>query len=509
MLNLRRSEFSLTLGVALLFGLSLVPVSQLVLVRVANRTNLLATTTLIVAFLVVLPIWISLLLKKNLLGALIIETILLNVTGRAGEIAGIVAFEDADGYQQVISVTTFMILFALFFAFPKATRESRQRNRIVESLLLCFAAVTTVSQFINHRPAEAFWLSIGGAWQYVALYYLFVAAVLDVASVRRLLAAIVVTMACAVIVRMALYNQGLFVPAWMTDGAYITAADGYARVVSVSFGSIYYAGYLAVTLFIALYIVRTAKGKPAALMAGAGLVVIAAELVSTFTRGAWLTVGFIALLPLWKRERKVSALVAAAIAIACVVFSARVLSLLQERELYIDSRVMDLPSVADRFELWRLSAPHVFDNFGFGHGMGKYLTFQTSISSGQYESSHNLLLDLSQGAGAIAAGIFVAMFIVVVSRVWRRTRFDDEAGCVSRYLLLALSGWFFFANTTALSVLYYVPYESTCIFYLLLFSADAVAGYPSDGVVALRTMDKERPLWRRSTLAASRATAHA
>ena len=105
--------------------------------------------------------WVTVVLLHRYTVALAGFMILLVATGRAQDVVGVTGYVAADGFQQVISVTTAMILFlgVVVLADKGGGRYRSVLSDRVFQILLLFAVFTTISQFLNHPPVRALWPS--------------------------------------------------------------------------------------------------------------------------------------------------------------------------------------------------------------------------------------------------------------------------------------------------------------------------------------------------------------
>lgn len=440
---------------------------------VQGRVGASFGAVVVVVFLAAAAIWLGLLAAQRFLQALGLLLVLLNITGRADEIVSVKAFSIEGGFDQKLSVTTalMLLLFVGVFISGKMNMKLQTRSaRQFEIWLWAFAILLTTSQLINHDPRSAILLSIGGVWQYVALFYVMIAAVSSTADARRLLRCLVWTIFVSIAFRLAVRGEGFFV----IDPA------GFRRLSSVSFGSEdYYAGYVVLVLIVALYLLRTASSLSAKIGWAAAIVGLGLELANTFTRGAMLSLLFIPALALWRGERRFAAALIAAVILVGVVAYGPIMEILTYREMYLDKRLLDVPGVSARLWLYGQFVPHFFDHFGWGYGIGRYLMFSDATHyDGRELVVHSMTMELAQMAGAWTALVFLGMFGSLVRYVWRRGCNSNEPDAIlARYCLLGLIVWFTFANTTAVSILCYTPYEATTLMYVVLFTAALIPEY--------------------------------
>ena len=410
--------------------------------------------------------WVTVVLLHRYTVALAGFMILLVATGRAQDVVGVTGYVAADGFQQVISVTTAMILFlgVVVLADKGGGRYRSVLSDRVFQILLLFAVFTTISQFLNHPPVRALWLSLGGAWQYVALYVVASAAIDSDEDAHVLVRSLVLTVLIGVGLRILISGQA-FLP--ITEEGVFWRARGYAFGPAASYG-----GILAVSAILALYLSRAALDFRGVVLWTLVVVVIALELISTGTRGAALSLIAVGFLFFWKGERLYAVGVGSVVVMASFALGPNLLGIFQQRPIYLDSRILDLPNVVGRWELIQLHLPHFFDGWGFGYGIGRQLSlFVTSVD--QVLPAHNIFLLVSQNAGGLAALAFMAVVLLSAWRLWKSAIIVQNlrAKQMLVYIFVALSAWLIFANTTGISITYYYPYEVNILFLVVVFVA--------------------------------------
>jgi hypothetical protein len=458
--------------------------------KVITRTGEVFSGLVIIVSLVIFPLWIWLILRGDFLKALGLQILLLNISGRAGDLFGVVAYASGTGFEQKVSLTTLMIFFLFFYLLMVQARLRKPEHsfKIFEGLLWMFAILTTISQFVNHTAFTAFWLSIGGIWQYVALFYVVSAIVKSQNDIRYLVKCIVWTILFSILFRIGIRGQMFLV---MDAGFH-----SYQRLGSVSFGpSVYYAGYVALVIILAFYLLRTAQKRSTQVGWIMVLGILLIELLITFTRGGILALLFLALLPLWKQQRTyfakiiISALLSSALLssalLSFTVLGQKLVELINYRGLFLGVHLLETESVAIRLWLCQVSLPHFFDRFGLGYGIGNALYFSnTAYYLGRELPTHSMILETSQMAGGIAALILIAIYGFVWWQLWQISRREGTAlTTTATFFLVALLSWFFFANTTGVGILVYAPYEATILMYLVLFMASSLFSVGSIGSI--------------------------
>jgi hypothetical protein len=413
-----------------------------------------------------LPFWIVETIWGNLQKVFGHFLLILPFTARASRLIGINAFETGDWIQR-ISITTFLLFLLLIKISPKqiALRRKEKPFQVFEVLLWSFAIVSTISQFVNHSSLHsAFWLSLGGMWQFVALFYVISMIIHSEKDARQILKYMVLSVLMGIVVRIA------------TSGEIFTFLPGgtYGRLDgTTAFGpAVSYGGYLAFIIIICAYVIRSSQKMTMILLWGFATLILFFEMLNTFTRGATLSLSFIILLALWKSERRFLAKFGIMLLPVFIVFWPMIISLLTLRPIYFSYEFFEIPSVADRLKLMELQAPQFFDNMGLGYGIGIEFLFGGVIKGG-YVGAHNLILIICTEVGGIAALIFLIIICYAMYRLILLSKVE-QGSVIAKYLVVALASWFFFANTTSTGIMYYYPYEGTMLFYIALFMSVAL-----------------------------------
>ncbi|PYS49190.1 MAG: hypothetical protein DMF68_10820 [Acidobacteria bacterium] len=441
---------------------------------------------------VAVPIWFMLLVRGNYLRALGLQILLLPLTYRALSVISIPAYDDGT-FVQRISLTTFMLLmFWLWLLFTKVSMARHPVLRVFEILLLMFGMLTTISQLANHTFSSAILLSIGGAWQFIALFYILCSVVREGKDVELLLKCIAWAFIIAIIDRIGYGGEGFLVhaPADLSQISPHALAGEFVRVGSGAFGFAQsYGGYLSFVSILELYFVQSAPSRWWAVLWIITILTLIFEMFNTFTRGATLALLFVSMLLLWRETRRFFMKIVMVIGILMFTWLGTLLvDLATVRQLELTPGfLLSDPNSVSRMDLYVQSLPHFFDNWGLGYGIGKPLIFYTD---GVGEAvSHNTIFDLSQGVGGLATVLFLLMFFIALKHLYQTTKRAAAAreARLSIYMFVGLAGWFFFANTTSTSLVYYYPYEATLIFYTVMFLAilmPTLKGMRTDSVLA-------------------------
>lgn len=411
--------------------------------------------------LLLVPLFIVLLLRGSMVAVMSLYIICLPAIYR---FRGFWAIEvRPNNYQspELVSVTTFLIfvLLIIFIARGYKLRKSGNFYRTIECLLWGYVILGTTSQFVNLDISSAFWLSLKGLWQYLALFYLMSGAINDRNDINLILKAVVISIAIGIVFRQGTHGVGFAFEDLNSGG--LLRIDGGAFGPAVSYG-----GYLAFVSVISLYLARSAHKRFQRLLWLLFTALIVFELVNTHTRGAMLSLILIPLLIIFPRERK---FILPTILIGTLIFillsaTTEISNLISQRNFSLSVSLLNDPNAQIRFELWKLSLPHVFDRFGLGYGIGNALNMITSRSE-RALPSHNLVFELTQYVGAFSTLCFLALYVVTLVRAGRYANRSSQLA----YSFIALSVWFVFANTTSTSILYYYPCEATILMFTILF----------------------------------------
>ena len=399
---------------------------------------------------------------------------LLPFTRRGADFIYISAWTTPDGYQEKVSLTTFMLFFFSFFLLCKRKGKGLPGKQSYRGfiLLVCMAFWVTVMQFSHHDLFSAFWLSCSSVWQYVALGYIVSVSVESFSDIRKIVWSLCIVILETILIRMAVFNQGIIV----SDAggpAYEQLGEDYARVGSIAFGGIYYAGYLVTIIYLALYLLKSASNSYIRLFCAATVGLFFCDLLGTFTRGAWLGALFICLLAFWKRERIFGLLVLGAIAITIVADWSVLQPMFTTRLTFSVNDFADV-SLDTRLILWHDNVMRFIGDpwsIFFGYGIGLAPMTASAYMANTYLSTHNILLEMTATCGIAAPALLLSLLgytFIKLAKLSRMALLKQESE-MAIYLFLALLTWFWFANSTALDVLYYVPYEATILFYTIVF----------------------------------------
>lgn len=425
--------------------------------------------------------WGFLLVTGKYRAALGFQILLLPMSGRVQRLFGIVAYRIPSAqFAQKISITTFMILvFLVVLLLQRIPMRRKDKSfRIIEFLLWGFVLLGTVSQFVNHALWSAFWLSLGGLWQFAAWFYIISALIRTPEDMRYLMKCIVIVMLLSIAFRI-LARGDTFLVTYSESisnlGQIVLSASQYVRIGSVTFGPpVYYGGYLALVIFAALYLMRSSPTRLVQLvwlfLAG----ILFFEMINTFTRGASLSLLAFGLLLLFKNQRRFACRVILMLIPVIVLLGFSIWRLISYTGIYFDSRMLRTPSVLGRWQLLHLHFSHFFDRFGFGYGIMNQLQLAVP-STGLKRPPHNTIIGLSQCVGAFSTLFFVAMLAYIVMQLYRIARNTESS--IAAFWFVAIVGWIVFSNTTGPPITYYIPYESVLLMYSVLFSGAVFIAY--------------------------------
>ncbi len=398
--------------------------------------------------------------------ALFVSIVIFPFTFYAGRAAGIRAFSVPD-FDQFLGLST-LLLLSLFVILLVTGRVRRPRGTIARSIeltLWAFAIALTASQIATHTPLEALLLSIGAAWQFVALFYLLTSLIVRERDLFGLLNAMFLFSVLNIVVRVVAKGESFFVSlSSPTAGDSSTFGADVGRVGSGALGpAMSYAGYLAmfITLALGVYFV-TRKAVYLAYIA-----VMLMELLNTFTRGGLFVLFLLALLLVFRRTRpatlKLILPLVGLLAVSWPIIGAYVVF----RGFSFD--VMNLGNFSLRVELTRLFLSDYRFNW-WGNGILRLTMFE--LRSWLIVPIHNAYLEVLDECGPLVFGLFVLLSILVVIAAIRACRQSRAGNICDRalaglapFVLIALLQWIVYANTTSTSILAYYPYEGTAVFW--------------------------------------------
>jgi hypothetical protein len=387
----------------------------------------------------------------------------------AGRAAGIRAFDIPD-WDQRVGLSTFLIvaLFGGVMYSGRLRRPFRGLSRWIERFLWIYAITLTISQFATHEPFAAVFLSIGAAWQFVCLFYLLVSLIRRDRDVIALLNSIFIFSLLNVVVRVIAKGEGLFISlSSPTAGNAVTFGADVGRVGSGALGpGASYAGYLSLLITLALGMYFITRSRIYLLYVVFSFV----EMVNTFTRGALLVLGLLALLVAFQRTRAITLKIGALAVVAGMVAWPVLYPYLIFRGF--SWNVMQVNNFALRVELTEMFFRAYTFNW-WGNGILLQTRFQ--LTPWLVVPIHNAYLEVLDTCGV---GAFAAFCILSFLAVWNAFRVSIMNFRASRYsvtariapfVLVALLQWIVFANTTSTSVLGYYPYEGTAMFWVVVF----------------------------------------
>jgi hypothetical protein len=420
-------------------------------------------------------IWIMLVIKRKLLYALGLQILMLPMTFYSQNIYAIVAYS-FEGFVQKISLTTFLIFSFLIIILIMKKLPPRAPSQLnFEICLWIFALLSTFSQLINFPFVNAILLSLGGVWQFVALYYILRALIKKYKDVQFLIKCIILSVLIGIVVRIGYTGKGFLVKSTIDlvkSSPHVVAGE-FTRIGGAAFGYAQsYGGYLSFVALLSLFFIQSNKSIYKRLAWGSVIVIFLFEMINTFTRGAVFEMFFALLLLFWKDTRRFSLKLFAIFGVLFSFSSNWLLGLIQIRGFGLSlNYFLNNPNVMSRINFGIAAIPHFFDKIGLGYGIGNPLIFYSPLFGER--GAENLILHLSQSVGGIATIFFIILFFSSIRRLYKISvrSSSSEKKRMAIYLLIALLGWFFFANTTSTSIVCYHPYEATILFYLVMFMA--------------------------------------
>jgi hypothetical protein len=385
----------------------------------------------------------------------------------AGRAAGILAYEIPD-FDQRVGLSTFLVcgLFLIMLLRGKLRRPTGSLSRSIEWLVWIFAISVTIGQFVTHDAWAATFLSIGAAWQFLALFYVLVAVVRRDADVFALLNSLFLFSLFNVLVRVIAKGEPLIVSLSSSSaGTSGTFGSDAGRVGSGALGpAVSYAGYLTILITLALGVFFVSRRRIYLVYCVAMFV----ELLNTFTRGGLFVLGLLGLLLWFKRTRKIAVKVTIAAAIVLAIAWPFVYRYATLRGFSF--QVTNVSTFQLRVELTKMFLNDYHFSW-WGNGILRQTIFQlTPWLSVPIHNAYLEILDVCGIVPTIAFSLISILALVAAFRVasLHRTRGARASLRIAPFAFIALLQWIIFANTTSTSVLAYYPYEGTAIFWILI-----------------------------------------
>ncbi|HEX7191439.1 MAG TPA: hypothetical protein VF381_07685 [Thermoanaerobaculia bacterium] len=385
----------------------------------------------------------------------------------AGRAAGIKAFEIPD-FDQRIGLSTFLILvmYLVLLVRRRLRRPPHGVPRAIEFFFWVYAVTVTISQFATHDAFAAVTLSVGAAWEFLALFYIVISLIRRDHHVVALINTIFIFSLLNILVRVVAKGESLFV-SLSSENAGDAMAYG-ADVGRVGSGALgpgaSYAGYLAifVTLALGMYFI-TRRG----IYLGYAVMMLV-EMVNTFTRGAFFVLGLLVLLVAFRRTRvitlKIAGLLLAGMALTWPIL-----------RKYIEVRGFSFnPMRVNTFYLRVLLTQRFFHEYQFswwGNGILQQTFFE--LRPWLIVPIHNAYLEILDTCGILPFASFTIMTLLMAWYGFRVSvkRSGQVRDLVSMrlapFVLITLLQWILFANTTSTSVQAYYPYEGIAIFWIV------------------------------------------
>lgn len=409
-------------------------------------------------------IWLWLLfIKKDYLKALLLQIVAFPLTYKVKNAFAILAYDPGFGTPQKISATSFLIM-ALFciLSFQGVIKRPKDREwRVFEKLILLYAISLTAVQFFNHSFHSAVWLSIGGIWQFILLFYMLSSLITSYDKIVLLLNSLIGFTFVNILMRCFSEEQVLFQQ--LMSGVIRVGAGAMGPAVS-------YGGYLAVMITIAFALYRIKNNALYLVIA----VIFFAELLNTFTRGAFLTLFFLLLIPFWQVERKFIFRITIMLIPILLLTSKTIWEFASYRGLSFSLDVFKLTGVSSRIDIISNYFANHFNFSLIGNGIGNLTQVWGQYGAGyRLLPPHNLPIALIDQTGIIVALLFILSFSYACYVLFKNSKnitiYNKKTSILSTYLFIALIQWFFFANTTSTLLNWYYPYEASAIFWIVLF----------------------------------------
>ena len=395
-------------------------------------------------------------------------------TARAFGITAYTLESDIAPFDQRLGLTTGFLLFLVLVLLlrHRLKRPNNRVGRTLEYLMWGYCITITLSQFANHSPSSAFLLSIGAAWQYLALFYLIISLITTQKDVLDLLNAIILMSLLNIVVRVLAQGQGLIInPASLLAGGFENLGTYGSEVGRVGSGALgpygSYAGYLAVLITLGFGVYWFTGRKIYLLYMAIEFV----ELLNTFTRGGLLVLSLLGLLFLFGKTRSTILKTGFVGLILTLPLFPLIGSYISVRGLSLN--ITQIGNFSLRMDLIRL----FFEQYSldlWGKGILKDTMFE--LAPWLIVPVHNGYLSILDTCGplpfiiTIVISIYSLFLSLRLYRICVRRKTEKQSFLwFSPFLFVALLEWVIYANMSGGSILAYFPYEATSVFWIIVF----------------------------------------
>lgn len=426
---------------------------------------------------VVLGYWFLLVIQERYNRAFYCQIIAFPFTFYAARAFGITAYtieSDIAPFDQRLGLTTGMLLF-LTLVLLLQKRLKRPNNRVgrnLEYLMWGYCITITLSQFVNLSPVSALLLSIGAAWQYLALFYLLISLIRNQEDFLGILNAIFLMSLLNIIVRVVAKGESLIIdPGSSIAGGFENLATYGWEVGRVGSGALgpfgSYAGYLAILITLG-FGVYWLTGKKLYLLY---IAIECMELLNTYTRGGILILSLLGLLLFFGKTRSMTLKIGFVGSLLSLLLSPLIWSYLSVRGF--SANITEIANFVLRIEL----ISQFYEQYSVDlWGNGIFKDTMIVLEPWLIVPVHNAYLAILDTCGPLPFMLFIVISIYSIFCSFRlyQVGVRNMTGkysflLFSPFLFVALLEWAVYANMSGGSVLSYFPYEATALFWIVVF----------------------------------------
>lgn len=431
--------------------------------------NPIADVLQIFLLLLFLLIWFLLLFNGSYYKAFILQLFALPLTSRVENFIDINA--SVGSYIVTKFSFTVTLLYVLFLIIVISDRNFISyvfKNPIIR-YFFTFFLLATVSQLLNHTVFNAIFISIFKLWSYFIVLSLVTYFIKDERGSVDLLKILISVFIVVMLFRIMNNN-------WKIIGLYENQTDVSAkvgrfwRVSSVIGPGISYGGYLGFIIIATLYFYKYSNNK---VKYGLIIALFFVEMIFTFAKAGILVliIMYFLLFIINNKKNMNLILFASVISIISIVIVQKIYSsVAPDANMFFDLRLLRSSSAQSRLYLWGQSIKHIFDNYGFGMGIGKQLYFNVShLTSYDQLPSHNFIFSTLQMNGIYATVLFFYSYFKIIQSLKKST------WSTSPYIMIILIGYFVLSFTGPADLWVGYPFEGGMI--TIMFIGLGIADY--------------------------------
>jgi len=389
----------------------------------------------------------------------------LPVLSRIGEFLPVLKKESVS--IQFSSSGLLLILISLYLFLSHGDYCRKLMNNKYIKYMFYSLLLGSFAQLFNNTMSETIYILINRIWCYFAVIIVAGFAIRNENDVAVFFSRLPYIFLVYIMFRI-LNNGGHFIEYSYNHTDYTGAVGKYWRASSVLGPGITYGGYLAMTAVVNYFQIKKNKNNLLYIILGLLLLI---ELILTFSRGGLMVLFFIIILyVMLNKNYSIQKRVRYVIIFIIIALIAQNVNniFFPSRAIYYNSGLGQISAVKARFYLWGQSLNHIFDNYGFGRGIGNQLRFMVNIDNYNeiYKTglpSHNFIFSSIQSIGLFASILLFYNLFRLISGLFKT---EQKSAIITGALL---TGWIAFAFIGNADLWVGYPVEGGFIFILFFY----------------------------------------